>query len=286
MTIFLAVVAVCLLAVLILYELRWRERIGKRWLQITLHVVLITIFTPAVFYMIVTIKDRQQRAADEEFRRVVLNAIHSDRTDASGLRDLLRLKYREVFEASEEEADSWAAAFFESLPQRRAIEDELATMEAMLRANLESQWQPLYELVLSSFDERAARIADHMGIEVLESKEVPIVIGGRTHQLKEHLRRVLFPNGNELLLEVHTGVVDGGTITNYPNFIVRETVNGEQDTVFVVVIRESEYQLMAGHPRHESVIKKVSVTGDPLSSAEFTSALTAAMNRAFESVLL
>ena len=82
------------------------------------------------------------------------------------------------------------------------------------------------------------------------------------------------------------GVVDGGTVTWYPNVIVRETVNSEQNTVFVVVIRESEYQLMAGHPRHESVIKKLSVTGDPLTSAEFTSALTAAMNRAFESVLL
>lgn len=279
-------VVVVLLGVLIFYELEWKAKIKKRWIQITLSVVFAAVLSPAIFHIIINWNERKREETGQQFRNAVIKGIYQQKIDYAQLEELLSLKYKEVFESSENEAKKWAGEFLDSLSDKRDEKTKIAKKTQELSEALKLKWGPTYKYLLASFDKRVEELVKNSSTKLEVTKDVPIVSVNKVNQGQEILRKVVFPNGNHLIVELHTAVVDSGKITWFPNLIFRENINATQTTVFVVVFRDGWCGIEVGHPRHHGILEKVVVKDDPLEDEKFLRMFNKAINRAFESSFL
>lgn len=275
-----------LLCVLIIHELSWKTKIKRRWIQITLSIVFAAVISPAVFHLIISLHDRQRGEAEQIFRDAVINGIYQQKVDYTQLEQLLNLKYKDIFKSSEEEAEKWAGEFLDSLSDLRNENTKIDKKSQELSEALKLKWGPTYKYILTSFDKRVEELSKKSKTKLEVYKDVSIVSADRVNQGQEILRKVVFPNGNHLIVELHTGVVDSGKITWFPNLIFRENISGTQTTVFVVSFRDNYCEMQIGHPRHEGVLNGVVAKDDPLKDEKFLRMFKKAINRAFESGFL
>lgn len=287
MTLLIALfVILALLAVLVFYELSWKEKLKKRWVQVTLSIIFSAVLSPAIFHIIVSWNNRQREEAELQFRDAVITGLYNQKVEYKQLEQLLILKYKEIYDSGEKEAERWANNFLASLQDKRVEEERIEIQTQELVAALELRWNPFYKFLLSIFDRRATLLMKNSSTELAETKDVPIVTSNQAHQNQEILRKIIFPNGNQLHVELHTAVVDNGKITWYPNVIFRELIKGSQTTVFVITFRDNTFALQVGHPRHEGFLEEGIVHDDPLEDEKFLSLVNKAINRAFESGFL
>lgn len=280
------IIVLVLVTILVVYELWLKERLRKRWLQITISIIFAAILSPAVFHIITTQTNRDREESEQSFQDAVLKALYNQNADYKDLQELIKLKYKDVFLSTEQEADQWVEDFLNKLSQMRVKQETLKDENQMLVAKLELQWGPLYKYLLTSFDKRAEGLASRLENISIESHDAPLVQSDQVNQSQLYLRNITFPNGNQLKVEVHTAVVEYGIVTWYPNLIFSESTKGGQNTVFVVTFRDNQFELIGGHPRHQGFIDEVKSQTDPLGNQQFLAGIKKAMNRAFESGLL
>ena len=280
------IIVLVLVTILVVYELWLKERLRKRWLQITISIIFAAILSPAVFHIITTQTNRDREESEQSFQDAVLKALYNQNADYKDLQELIKLKYKDVFLSTEQEADQWVEDFLNKLSQMRVKQETLKDENQMLVAKLELQWGPLYKYLLTSFDKRAEGLASRLENISIESHDAPLVKSDQVNQSQVYLRNITFPNGNQLKVQVHTAVVEHGMVTWYPNLIFSESTKGGQNTVFVVTFRDNQFELSGGHPRHQGFIDEVKSQADPLGNRQFLAGIKKAMNRAFESGLL
>jgi hypothetical protein len=281
------IIVFVLVAVLILYELYWKENLKWRWLQITLSVIFAAIISPTIFQIIVSLNNRADEDAKQKFRNAVIEGLYNQNVENRDLKQLLELKYKDAFSSTEKEAKQWASDFVSTLPQKRENVKNLKNQSNKLVSKLELQWSPLYQFIIQSFDTRAQELTKASLGTLVESKDINIVTNSQVNQTQTILRKFNFSNGNSLSLKVYTAVVDNGRVTFYPNIIFSEYLKGiNTTTVFSVNIRQDYFELEAGHPRYEGYIKRIRTHDDPLNDSNFVEMLNTAINHAFESSLL
>jgi len=280
------IIVVVLVVVLILYELRWKEKLKWRWVQITLSVIFAAILIPTIFHIIVSINNSARENAERQFREAVIEGLYSQNIKYQELEQLLKLKYKDAFSSTENEAKQWASEFLASLPQKREDEKNLRNQSNKLVNKLELRWSPLYQFIIKSFDTRVQELTKASLGTLVESKDIHLVTNYQVNQTQTILRSFNFSNGNSLSMKVYTAVVDNGKITCYPNVIFTEHLRDASTTVFSVNFRQDYFELQAGHPRHEDYIKRLRTYGDPLDDSNFVEMLNVAINHAFESSLL
>lgn len=255
-------------------------------MQITISVIIAAILSPAIFHIITTQANQERERTERDFRDAVLTGLYNQNADYKDFEELLKLKYRDVFLSTEQEAKQWVKDFLNRLSRMRTEQETLKDKDQILVAKLEVEWGPLYKYLLTSFDKRAEELATRFENIIIESQDERLVKSDQANQSQLHLRKVTFPNGNQLTVKIHTAVVENGMVTWYPNLIISESTKGGQNTVFVITFRAKEFALSVGHPRHRGFIDEVKSQTEPLANQHFLEGIKKALNRAFESGFL
>jgi len=281
MTLFVNIaLAVLLIVILIIYEAKWQDRIKTKWVKIAITVIFATVIVPLVFVLLSSWSERTDRVKEEKFRQAILKSIHEDKTSVDRLDALLKLRYKDIFETTETEAEEWAKAFLASLDQRRSKITDLQNESHELGQRLTARWQPLYEYILSSVDNRASALTKETGVSISTGEDHPLLVVNSVTRSKKRVRVITFPNGAMLAVDADSGNLDRGVLVRHPQLIFREERDGNTDIIFWLRFKEKSIEINRDK-RHEDAIQDRKLTGDFLSQ-ENRAILQKAINYSME----
>jgi hypothetical protein len=263
MNIFIIVLALFLIILLIFYEAKFKDKIKSRLLQIALTVVFAAVISPLIFTLLSSWWSRHDRIKEAAFRRTIVEAIHNDKINTDTVRELMRLRYKEVFEASEAEAKKWVNKFLGSLSDRQLQARELELTSNELAQRLSLRWEPVYTFILASLDTRVRALSKHIDISSTVKNNVQFFTMDGTHRT-QRMRTITFPNGSILAVDAASGQIVKGVLAGDPRLIFREERNGNTDIIFYLRLMQDKVMLLVDN-KHKQVLKESDLEGDFLS---------------------
>ena len=261
--------ALLLLSFLIIYEWKWKDKIRSKLLQISITIAASVVVAPLVFNLLSSWVNHEQLKNEENFRKAVLRSILSNASDTSTIKEIIQLRYKEIFDSTEAQAEDWAKNFLSSLESKKKQANTLKKDTQDFGQRLIQKWQPFYEFTFIDFDSKIKKLSQHVQITTAKEDPPTLLNINSAERYRKIVRTVSFPSGSKLLVEVDSGVLDRGKLVRYPSIIFREQREGNLDIIFYLSFYEDHIKVEP-NIRHWESIKRDRFQGDLLSTENQT----------------
>ena len=186
---------------------------------------------PGLLNQILALLNQDLRRA-EQFQKQVLDAVASKALDTKTLEEIIALKYKVIFNSSEENAKRWAKEFLDSPAKEQELKS-LANNGQEFADKLRLRWQPFYDFILKEFDDRISELSKRNLLKpnpnpaynpyYKSDAQLVVVDKGAQHGM---IRDVRFKNGGVIQIFFSQGQIHGGILRVEPRLYVTESVNG------------------------------------------------------------
>ena len=253
----------------------WPDKRTKKYKRITrLLYFLIVVSTFSSLY-----QNYQTRSNEEAFQKQVLMTISDRVLRNEELKELIALKYKDVFASTESDAKAWARNFVDKLEDKRASMESLDEKSKILEGQYLLKWQPLYKYVMDLFDERINALkARGVGIKVDRREQPLIVVDNGSTKSQFLLREIVFADGGRIGVNIQPGYIQSGTFVSEPRIIFQES-----QRVFDLSFSERSCEIYPINPRYVSIGTESSA---PLEDQEFKTGLMRAIEMLISNSIL
>lgn len=144
--------------ILILYKAWIEKRLKKEWVKIISESIIVFVFIPLCFYFITSyvqnIQNKPILEKNENFQRTLLNSVYSNSVNKEQLDELIKLKHKEIFQSSTEDAEVFARKLLDDLETKKNDLEELSNNSSEMVNKLYLKWKPFWDFVVAAIDDR------------------------------------------------------------------------------------------------------------------------------------
>jgi hypothetical protein len=224
-----------------------------------------------------------QRGVDQARREAkILGAFMTNETNSKALKELLPILSRKIFQTGQDSAQSWVKQFYNSFSVQVSDMAKLSQAGMELADVLSLRWSPFYFYVLHYIDAVADSMAKEEPDIKIEKLDLDIVIANNFAGVNEMIRRITFPNGNNLMVKLNPGKIERGTITAYPKMDFYEIVNGQYSKVaFFIKFTEQSTMIApnSNNIKYVTWLKEHSTEIEPLKDEELKARFVEAIQK-------
>jgi len=135
-----------------------------------------------------------------------------------------------------QEADEWAEQFLSTLPLRK---DKVIMQEKEETKRFEKERMNipiLFEYSINKFDEYISALTKHDKNITIEQDQIPIIIiNNDTPKLYTYFKKISFPNGNLLVINISPGTIKNDAFISYPGLSILAIKNGRGELMLSMV---------------------------------------------------
>ncbi|MDP3723932.1 MAG: hypothetical protein Q8R91_10660 [Candidatus Omnitrophota bacterium] len=252
----------------------------KEWHKNITKVIVVTLATTFGSYLWKTVIEIPQREKEENFKRQLIAVVAESSSKTQDMKELLSLKYKEVFRSSEQEARKWVEEFLYSLPEKKRALEAVSEKSNELADRLNIRWDPFYQHVLKQFDDRVQGLAQNDHSISISKSDLKLIFVDNFSSIDETVRRVTFPNNSSIILKVTPAQLERGVLVNTPKITFFISVPGEfQEAALLIALNEKGALIHAANPRYVSLIEDAITDQDPLADEKFRGVVADSMGR-------
>lgn len=197
------------------------------------------------------------------------------------IEEIILLRFKEIFNSSEEDAKKFAESL--SLPEKLEEMKSLSLKGQELGIKLLLKWKPLYDFVRKNFDDRIYELERKNMIKSFnKDNEQEIVSIERPAKTNTVIRNIIFPNGNQLRVQLFSGEIKSSQLVANPRITIEQITSTHSYPLFYIDFRDSYIQLYLFNPSKSFTTEK----DDPLSDEEFRTKVTEAISNSIQLVYL
>lgn len=281
---------VFLVAAYILYEVWLISKIKQIWLQKTINIVFTLLIIPACLTLVIPVFQREQIEKEEHFRKTILNAIYEKKTDKSQLDELIESKYREIFNTSEKDARQYVHDLLASLDTKKQDLAALSEKSKELEDAYYSKWKPLFELILTQFDEITAEFqnkGEKLTIETQDNDYKILVDTEKESASLTTIRKVRFQNGNFIGINYVPARIERGVFITRGQLLFNAKTKNRSGFAFQFFLEDKLIWLHSNDPRYKNFNGyQVRTDINPLDDQAFCEQISSIMKKFITNIYL
>ena len=253
MSLAISILPLFIIAVLyIVYRSRFENKITNPYLRYSIDTVLVIIILPICVYFITDEFNRDERQKQEEFRgkqeeftRIATDSIISNKLESKDLERIITEKYQDIFDTSEENAQTWAKDFINSLPTKQKNYKLLSNKSEELANLLKIKWDPIVVFTLKQFDNRIKELKKQDISITLNSSEIDdFIIVEDNKEFRPLFRSAKFPNGNSITVTMRAGMISKGILILEPFLRVQMNMRHTREGAFKISFQKNSISLV------------------------------------------
>lgn len=281
--IILLILTIISLIIYVIFKTVVEPKIEIKWLQVLIDVLLVALIIPICVNLMMPIFQREQQRKEEEFKEQVTSYLLKEKMSTEDIKELISLKYKEIFKSSEEDAKKWTNKFLSSLPERKSDVDSLLIKGEELANKLRLKWQPLYDYILLQIDTRINELMKKDENIKFQKYDLDIISIDSSRR-PGRIREIEFTNGCHIRIQVYPAQIQNGLLTEFPIITFAEISNQLTSPVFMIGFFEDNFEIDSVNKRYEDI--EFTTQNDPLDNEEFKNKLSEAINKIITSVYM
>jgi hypothetical protein len=195
---------------------------------------------------------RGQIEKEERFRKTIIDAVYEKKIDRSEIDELIKSKYKEVFNTSEKNAREYVQSLYSSFDAKKEQHAALSEKSQELEDAYYAKWKPFVDLILLQFDEIMAEFrkrGEGVNNDVRDGINLIIDIEKESVSTKI-IRKATFQNGNYIEIVCEPAQIEKGIFIKRGRLIFNAKKKYSKGFAFEFFLEDKLIWLYSNDPRY------------------------------------
>lgn len=251
----------------------------------TISAVLVVLITASLYFVSLNVHNEQEKRITAQEKKLddLTNEVRSDlankNLDVKDIIAKLEAAHKDIFQMSVEDSKKWADEFEKTLPQKKVERGSISLSEHELAEKLEIRWNPLYNFILSTFDNTILELQKKNLVTYYEkSDNVELIQFQNYNPQISNVRLASLPNKRTLYIKVNSAIILRGKLER--PLIITFTLTYSADYLLQIAF----YENSVAFSTLDSPI--INTAKDPLLDQEFRTQLINSIHNSIERAYL